>query len=183
VRPLSQITWRTSVVHQLTEDSSSQPDALTSFSTSSRRALQGPKARRHHRAGRLPATPLRCVLGASLGLARTCQQGAGSKTAELAINDRHPVDVGTRRNGRLPASPYDPSHLADRWLPHRPASNHGRDGPARRASRAPPASLRDLRPLTRTAPNLRVGSYRGDAGGLPVRLTRNRQVVGVTSYD
>src|SRR4051794_29651883 len=29
---------------------------------------------------------------AALGLARTCRQGAGSKTAELAINDRHPVD-------------------------------------------------------------------------------------------
>jgi hypothetical protein len=31
---------------------------------------------------RLPATPLRYVLGASLGLARTCQQGAGPKTAD-----------------------------------------------------------------------------------------------------
>jgi hypothetical protein len=81
--------------------------SLTTFSTSSRRALRGPKARRHHRAGRLPATPLRCVLGASLGLARTCQQGAESKTAELAINDRHPVDVALAETAAYPPPAVD----------------------------------------------------------------------------
>jgi hypothetical protein len=100
LRP-SQINWRTTVAHHPTEDKADWASRLTSFSTSSRRALQGPKARRHRRAGRLPATPLRYVLGASLGLARTCQQGAGSKTAERAINDRHPVVVVLSGNGRL----------------------------------------------------------------------------------
>jgi hypothetical protein len=141
------------------------PFALTTFSTSSRRALQGPKARRHHRAGRLPAAPLRCALGASLGLARTCQQGAGSKTAQLAVNARHRCQCTTRRNGRPSLRAGCPLHRLDRGFPHRPASNHGRDGPARHASRAPPASLRDLRPLTRTAPNLRsaaIGAMRED---------------------
>ncbi|GAA0604108.1 hypothetical protein GCM10010524_71280 [Streptomyces mexicanus] len=58
-----------------------------------------------------------------------------------------------------------------RGFPHRPASNHGRgrSGTARvkGAYGVPPGSP-TLDPH-RTAP--KVGSYRGDAGGLPVRLS------------
>lgn len=95
---------------------------------------EGPKARRHHRgSGRLPATQLRFALGAALGLARTCQHGAGSKTADLAINDRHPLSVGACTK-RPATGPCGWSRLpSGRGLPDRPASNHGevRSGPAR----------------------------------------------------
>jgi len=76
--------------------------------------------------------------------------------------DTLPVAPLARKAGD-PCRLMDPHHPPVRGVPHRPASNHGRDGPARHASRAPPASLRDLRPLTRTAPNLRsaaIGAMR-----------------------
>jgi len=60
---------------------------------------------------------------------------------------------------RLPMPPACP------WVPASPRwqSWEGRPGTARHASRAPTASLRDLRPLTRTAPTLRsaaIGAMR-----------------------
>ena len=142
---------------------------LTSFSTSSRRAPPGPKARRHHRAGRLPSTPLRCAPGAALGLARTCQQGAGSKTAELAINDRHPADVVLAETAGCPPPAVDACFRLIVGYRIAPLAIMEKCGPARHASRAPPASLRDRASSTldphRSEP--KVGSYRGDAEDCP----------------
>jgi hypothetical protein len=121
-------------------------------------------------AGRAARPPLRfAALQAALGLARTRQQGAGSQTAELAINDRHPVDLDSRRNGRLPAArgwrilPSDPE------IPHRPASNHGevRSGPARVKGACGVASDRASSTLDPHRSGPGVGSYRGDAEDCP----------------
>jgi hypothetical protein len=61
--------------------------------------------------------------------------------------------------------------------PHRPASNHGRCGPARHASRAPPASqaIEQARPLTRTDPNLKAAAIKAMRRTARRPLRRNRQ--------
>jgi len=121
-------------------------------------------------AGR-PACPLRCVLGASLGLARTCQQGAGSKTARTRHQRSAPCRCSTRRKRSTTRCPRLMPTPAWPWAPASPPSNHGKCGPARHASRVPPASqtIEQVRPLTRTAPNLgsaAIGAMRGTARAL-----------------
>ena len=95
----------------------------------------------------------------------TCQQGAESKTAQLAINERHPVDVVLAETPGYPLASADPCARLPGGLPHRPASQQGGNGPAPHPARAPTAGRRDLRPVTRTAPNLTsaaIGAMRED---------------------
>jgi hypothetical protein len=79
--------------------------------------------------------------------------------------------------GRLPAVRGRGRLPSDRVLPHRPASNHGKCGSARHASRAPPASqaIEQARPLIRAAPNLRSAAIGATRRSAYTALTRKRQ--------
>jgi hypothetical protein len=144
--------------------------SLTTFSTSSRRAPGGPKARRHHRAGRLPATPLRCVLGASLGLAHV-PTGCPSRRQQ---NSPSPIDAPSMFcSPRRPATRRPAVAACSRLIVGyriAPLAIMEKCGPARHASRAPPASqaIEQARPL-RTEPNLgsaAIGAMRRTARAL-----------------
>ena len=122
----------------------------------------GPKARRHHRAGRLPTASLRSGRVPWLGAhVPTGRRGEDMRTRrQRSTPCRWQLLAG--RAGHSP-SPAGPCRSVGLGFPHRAACNHGRDRPARNASGAPTASLRELRPLTRTAPNLRsaaIGAMR-----------------------
>jgi hypothetical protein len=133
---------------------------LTSFSTSSRRAPSGPGSAPPPKDG--PCPPLRSRSRRRPLAWRARAKWCRPETTSLVINERHPVAL----DGRLPEAggsrglPTDPGPGA----PHRPASNHGKCGPARHASRASRFASEHARPLTRTDPNLTaaaIGAIRG----------------------
>jgi hypothetical protein len=167
---VSRITWRTSVAHHPTEDTAHQVRCLTSFSTSSRRAPPGPESApppEDRGAGQPTAPRLRARRPASRWLGAHVPTGCRSKTAELAINDRHPVSAPLAPSAGYP-SPW--LRLARRLIVGsriaplaimgsavRPGARQGRLRRRKRSSK--------LGPLTRTAPNLRsaaIGAMRRD---------------------
>jgi hypothetical protein len=123
--------------------------------------------------GRLsPSAPASLPLqAAALGLARTCQWAS-------------PADNVTRHQPTTPrvlmaGYPKLVAHAVCRpalglGLPHRPASNHERCGPARPASRASRSAGEQARPLTRTDPNLTAAAI-----GAMRRSARSRSSGGV----
>lgn len=101
-------------------------------------------------------------------------KGCRSKTEELAMNDRYPVDVVLAGTAGCPPPMVD-AYCRPTWNPpHRPGSNNGkvRPGPTC-ASRVPTASqaIEQARPLTRTVPDL-GRQLSGRCGRLPAHLTR-----------
>jgi hypothetical protein len=135
------------------------------------RPLQGPNARRHRRAGRLP--PLRFAALQARPLAWRAR--ASRVPGRRQQNSPSTIDTLSMRHS--PNRPGDPPHLTAHaaksgfGFPHRPASNHGkgRSGTARVKSACGVASDRASSTLDPHRTEPKVGSYRGDAGGLPAR--------------
>jgi hypothetical protein len=103
---------------------------LTSFSTSSSRALRARK--RAATRGRAVVRPPLPLQAAALGLARTCQWvPPGDNETRHQRTTPWVLMAGYRARGScgLPTG-------RGPGAPHRPASNHGKCGPARHASRA-----------------------------------------------
>jgi hypothetical protein len=169
---VSRITWRTSVAHHPTEDTAHQVRCLTSFSTSSRRAPPGPESAPppQDRERGLPSGSSPKGSEARLPLAWRARSNRVPVEDSRTRHQRStPCLCTTRSIGWLPESVVEVGPPSDRRLPHRPASDHGKCGPARRASRAPPASqaIEQARPLDPHRAEPEVGSYRGDAERLP----------------
>jgi hypothetical protein len=93
-----------------------------------------------------------------------------SKTAELAITDRRPVDVLLAEAAGYPTPAVAACSRLIVGYRIAPLAIMEKCGPARHASRAPPASqaIEQARPVTRTDPNLRsaaIGAMRRTGRG------------------
>jgi hypothetical protein len=123
--------------------------------------LQGPKGAPPPKDG--PCPPSAPAPGGGPWLGAHVPNGCRPETTRLIINERHPSSGG----GRLLALVAHAVLPTDRGAgaPHRPASDHGKCGPARHASRASRSAVEQARPLTRADLNLTaaaIGPMRRD---------------------